>query len=127
MSTPGGWSRRGERKQMFVSGPQVCAWGGQGLQGVLPPPGAAGRGVHGELTSGRGAGLRRTIDLPPTEAHADLAGLVSWDPGFQELKGNKLQRGPRTMGAQSLGGRGSQPPHLWLHLPSEGTARAVPP
>lgn len=87
-------------------------------KGVLPPR-AAG---SGELTSGGGAGLCRTVDLPPTEAHADLAGLVGWDPGFQELKENTVQGGPRTLGAQGLGGHRSRSPHLWLSHPSEGSA-----
>lgn len=33
-------------------------------------------------SSGRGAGMRRAVDLPSREARADLAGLVVRDPGF---------------------------------------------
>lgn len=102
---------------------QVCRWGSR-AKGVLVSPDAA---ESGELTSGGGAGLRRTVDLPPAEAHADLAGLVSRDPGVQELKENTDQRGPRTLGAQSLRGHGSQSPHLWLWLPSEGSDQVEPP
>lgn len=75
----------------------------------------------GGLTSGCGAGLQRTVDLSPTEACADLARLVGWDPGFQELKENKAQGGPMPPGTQSLGGHGGQAPHLWLGLPSGDT------
>lgn len=80
----------------------------------------------GTLTSGCGAGLRRTIDLPPTEAHADVARPVSWDPGFQELKENKFQRRPRTLGAQSLRGHGSRSPPLLARSPliGQGPSRA---
>ena len=64
----------------------------------------------GGLTSGCGAGLQRTVDLPPTEARADLARLVGWDPGFQELKENKAQGGPMPPGTQSLRGHGGHAP-----------------
>lgn len=57
---------------------------------------------EGELTSCRGAGVRGAVDLPPAEACADLAGLVVWDPGFQELRENKVQKGCGTLGQKAL-------------------------
>lgn len=51
----------------------------EGLKGAPLPTGAP---REGGLTSGCGAGMRRTVDLPPREACTDLAGLVVRDPGF---------------------------------------------
>lgn len=50
---------------------------------VLAEAGHFTRATRGN--SGRGAGMLRAVDLPPTEARADLAGLVVRDPGLQEL------------------------------------------
>lgn len=49
-----------------------------GPQGALP----LGTPGEGALTSGCGAGMRRAVDFPTREAHADLAGLVVRDPRF---------------------------------------------
>lgn len=55
-----------------------------------------GEGCGGGLTSSRGAGLCRAVDLPPAEARADLAGLMVRDPRFQELRENEVQRESRS-------------------------------
>lgn len=65
--------------------------------------GSGGSPREDELTSGRGAGVRGAVDLPSTEAHADQAGLVVWDPGFQELRENEVQKGYKTLGQKALG------------------------
>lgn len=46
----------------------------------LLPPGTPGR--KDSLTSGCGAWLGSAVNLPPTEAHTDLTGLMVRDPGL---------------------------------------------
>lgn len=46
----------------------------------LLPPGTPGR--KDSLTSGCGAWLGSAVNLPPTEAHTDLTGLMVQDPGL---------------------------------------------
>lgn len=72
--------------------------------------GPGGSPREDELTSGCGAGVRGAVDLPPTEAHADQAGLVVWDPGFQELRENEVQKECRTLGRKLWSKRKSVPP-----------------
>lgn len=72
-----GWAgpgNTGEAKEIHLR-----IWRLQGLQGALLTAGAPG---EEGLTSGRGAGMRSAVDLPPRKACADLAGLVVRDPGF---------------------------------------------
>lgn len=78
-----------------------------------------------ELTSDRGAGVRGAVHLPPSEARADLAGLVVWDPGFQELRENKVQKGPRTLRQTALEYREVSPPPLARPPPSQDSVRAT--
>lgn len=47
---------------------------------VLLPSGTPGR--EDSLTPGCGTRLCSAVNLPPTEAHTDLTGLMVWDPGL---------------------------------------------
>lgn len=47
---------------------------------ALLPSGTPGR--EDSLTLGCGAWLGSAVNLPPTETHTDLTGLMVWDPGL---------------------------------------------
>lgn len=69
--------------------------------------------------------MRGAVHLPPTEARADLAGLVVWDPGFQELRENEAQKGPRTRWQTAPGYGEVRPPPLARPPPSQVCVRAT--